>query len=42
MKKNGFTLVELLATIVILCITITIVIVQVDKNIKDDKKDFWI
>jgi len=35
MKKNGFTLVELLATIVILCITITIVIVQVDKNIKD-------
>ena len=35
MKKNGFTLVELLATIAILCITITIVIVQVDKNIKD-------
>lgn len=35
MKKNGFTLVELLATIIILCVTITIVIVQVDKNIKD-------
>lgn len=35
MKKNGFTLVELLAVIIILCITITIVIVKVDKNIKD-------
>jgi len=35
MKKNGFTLVELLAVIAILCITITIVIVQVDKNLKD-------
>ena len=35
MKKNGFTLVELLATITLLCITITIVIVKVDKNIKD-------
>lgn len=35
MKKNGFTLVELLATIAILCMTITIVIVKVDKNIKD-------
>lgn len=35
MKKNGFTLVELLAVITILAITITIVIVKVDKNIKD-------
>lgn len=34
-KKNGFTLVELLAVIVILCITVTIVVVKVDKNIKD-------
>lgn len=34
MKKNGFTLVELLATIAILCMTISIVVVQVDKNIK--------
>ena len=36
MKKiNGFTLVELLAVIIILCITVTIVVVKVDKNIKD-------
>lgn len=35
MKKNGFTLVELLATIAILCMTITIVIVKVDKKIKN-------
>lgn len=34
-KKNGFTLVELLAVIIILCITVTIVVVKVDKNIKD-------
>lgn len=35
MKKTGFTLVELLAVITILAITVTIVIVKVDKNIKD-------
>lgn len=36
MKKiNGFTLVELLAVIIILCITVTIVVVKVDKNIKE-------
>lgn len=35
MKKNGFTLVELLAVITILCITVIIVVVKVDKNIKD-------
>lgn len=36
MKKiNGFTLVELLAVIIILCVTVTIVVVKVDKNIKD-------
>ena len=36
MKKiNGFTLVELLAVIIILCITVTIVVVKIDKNIKD-------
>lgn len=35
MNKKGFTLVELLATIVILAVTITIVFVKVDKNIKD-------
>lgn len=35
MNKKGFTLVELLAVIIILCITVTIVVVQVDKNIKD-------
>lgn len=38
MKKNGFTLVELLAVIILLCVTITIVVVKVDKNIKDAKK----
>ena len=35
MKKNGFTLVELLAVIIILCMTVTIVVVKVDKNIKE-------
>lgn len=35
MKKNGFTLVELLAVIVILGITISIVFVKVDNNIKN-------
>lgn len=38
MKKNGFTLVELLAVIVILGMTITIVAVKIDKNIKDTNK----
>ena len=38
MKKTGFTLVELLAVIVLLSITITIVIVKVDKNIKNSKE----
>jgi len=35
MNKKGFTLVELLAVIVILGITITIVFVKVDNNIKE-------
>lgn len=34
-NKKGFTLVELIAVITILCITITIVVVKVDKNIND-------
>ena len=37
MKKNGFTLIELLAVITILAITATIVIVKIDKNIKDSQ-----
>ena len=38
LENKGFTLVELLAVIIILCITVTIVIVQVDKNINDVNK----
>lgn len=38
MKKKGFTLIELLAVIVILSLTVMIVIVKVDKNIKDANK----
>ena len=37
-ENKGFTLVELLAVIIILCITVTIVVVQVDKNINDVNK----
>lgn len=36
--KKGFTLIEILAVIVILSITVTIVIVKVDSNIKDTTK----
>ena len=38
MKKNGFTLVELLAVIIIIGITITLVIVKVDNNLKNVAK----
>lgn len=38
-KQNGFTLVELLAVIVILGILLTFVSVNVIKNIKSSKKD---
>ena len=38
MKKNGFTLVELIAVITILAITIIIVTVKVDNNIKDTNR----
>ena len=39
MKKNGFTLIELIATIAILSMIITIVVVKVNKNI-NETKDF--
>ena len=38
MKKNAFTLIELLAVIIILGLTVTLVVVRVEKNIKDTKK----
>ena len=37
-KKNGFTLIELLSVIIILGLTVTLVVVRVEKNIKDTKK----
>lgn len=38
MKKNAFTLIELLSVIIILGLTVTLVVVRVEKNIKDTKK----
>jgi len=38
MKKNAFTLIELLAVIVILGLTVTLIAVRVEKNIKDSKE----
>ena len=35
MKKNAFTLIELLSVIIILGLTVTLVVVRVEKNIKD-------
>lgn len=38
MKKNGFTLVEMLAVITVLIITITIVVIKADNSIKEANK----
>lgn len=38
MKNKGFTLVELLAVIIIIALTAILIVVKVDKNIKDAKK----
>ena len=39
MKKNGFTLIELMATIAILSMVMTVIVVKVNKNI-NETKDF--
>ena len=39
MKKNGFTLIELIGTIVILSLALIILVPTVTKNIKDGMKD---
>ena len=38
MKNTGFTLIELIAVIAIISFTITILIIKVEKNVKDADK----